>query len=359
MFASIGLRGIDLGVGAACRQSACNCTNSLGATGTNGPLLLRQLRVMQNSNAPVFEKHNQHFVPQFWQRNFADNNNQLYGIYRASVDPKRNPRQKGIPRPVSTVDTMTQNWTYTVFTPLWQPSDEVEDALAKIEGDIKNVISQIVDPAVVVTPELRERFCAALALTAVRLPHVMARGHRRAKELAWALCKITTMERDEFIEMLWTEYALPLSQFGYEELRHRPLESFVATAQRIDGLSPQDWSLPQVEGLLAFDPTSTIIEQMDLSLVEARSPECFVLGDTPMPDSNLAAGFTVPLTRSWAVVGTPAAAASPSFTRRRATPDEIEAINSWQAENFLYVMVGPDPSYLAKLAARVGGVPTK
>ena len=228
--------------------------------------------------------------------------------------------------------------------------------MAEVEGQIKNVIDQILDPSVIVTPELSDKFCWALALAASRLPHVMARGHRRAKELAWALCDVARMERDDFVAMLRSDYALPLSHFGYEELKKRPQETLVATAQRIESLSPQDWMLPQVEGLLAVDPISEVIAKMDMSLVEADAPSFFVLGDTPMPDSDLAAGFAVPLTRRVTVKATPSIGTSPKFTRRKATAEEVGEINGWQAENFLYVMIGPDAAHLAKLAAQVGGV---
>ena len=310
---------------------------------------------MQKVSVPTFNKRNQHFVPQFWQRNFVDDSNQLQGIYREGSDPKRSPKRKGVPRAVSPADTMTQDWTYTVFTPEWMPSDELENALAEVEGHIKNVMDQILDPAVTFTSKLRGQFCWALALAACRLPHVMARGHRRAKELAWKLCEVATMDRGEFITMLWSEYAFHLSPFGYEELSKRSHETLVATAERIGGLSPQDWMLPQVEGLLAVDPICEIIETLDISLLELDSPPFFVLGDTPLPDSDLAVGFAVPLTRKVAIKATPAIGASPNFTRRKATPQEVDEINRWQAENFLHVMIGPSATQLRELVRRSGG----
>jgi hypothetical protein len=81
--------------------------------------------MIKSSAAPPFEKFNQHYVPQFWQRGFADAKGHVWARYRREADPVRlcHPDQAGLPRKIGTKNTMTGDFTYTVFDFYWRPSD--------------------------------------------------------------------------------------------------------------------------------------------------------------------------------------------------------------------------------------------
>jgi hypothetical protein len=56
------------------------------------------------SQPPKFEKINPHYVPQFWQRNFADHSGHLFGRYLNDADPDfaSSHKRAGKARPVNT-----------------------------------------------------------------------------------------------------------------------------------------------------------------------------------------------------------------------------------------------------------------
>jgi hypothetical protein len=74
----------------------------------------------------------------------------------------------------------------------------------------------------------------------------------------------------------------------------------------------------------------------------------FVLGDTPLPQSDLAAGFRVPISASTAVSGT-MHTSGPWISRRPALSAEIAEINREQWENAAEIALGPDASVLNTL----------
>jgi hypothetical protein len=74
-----------------------------------------------------------------------------------------------------------------------------------------------------------------------------------------------------------------------------------------------------------------------------------VLGDTPIPQSDLCRGFSVPLSRSLAVLAVPASTPQAVLARCAASAAEVAAINRTQNENALEVVVGPSAALLAGL----------
>ena len=67
-------------------------------------------------------KKNHHYVPQFWLRGFADSNGQIYAWDGQKV------------RTAASNKIMQSDWLYTLFDNAWQPSNALEDELARIEG---------------------------------------------------------------------------------------------------------------------------------------------------------------------------------------------------------------------------------
>ncbi len=75
----------------------------------------------------------------------------------------------------------------------------------------------------------------------------------------------------------------------------------------------------------------------------------YVLGDTPIPQSDLRRGFSAPLSRSLAVIAAPASTPQAVLAWRAASAAEVSAINRTQSENTLEVVVGPSAALLAGL----------
>jgi hypothetical protein len=88
---------------------------------------------------------------------------------------------------------------------------------------------------------------------------------------------------------------------------------------------------------------------MELWLLDALATEAFVLGDTPIPQSELYQGFAIPLSRSLALLARPTHAAQMLLPRRNATLTEVRDINRTQSDNALHVVVGPSAALLAAL----------
>lgn len=88
---------------------------------------------------------------------------------------------------------------------------------------------------------------------------------------------------------------------------------------------------------------------MDLAILETVGNPFFILGDTPMADYDLAAGFTVPLSKTAAASFVPLAA-SPAFSRTVLMCAEVQTINQEQHDNSVTHVIGPDPVYLNSLS---------
>lgn len=127
-------------------------------------------------------------------------------------------------------------------------------------------------------------------------------------------------------------------------------ENLAASADVIQSMSPQDPRLPMQDALLAFDKIGTKIDVMTLVLLDASAGTPFILGDTPLPQSALEAGFCVPLSKEVALEARPAANPTPKIlNRRRASAAEVASVNRDQWTNTLNVAVGPDANVLRAL----------
>lgn len=80
-----------------------------------------------------------HFVPQFWIRGFVNNQNQLYG---------RDERGVHI---VSPKEIMQLEWLHTLYSPNWEPSDDLETRLGAIETDAAALFRRLNDAAEALT----------------------------------------------------------------------------------------------------------------------------------------------------------------------------------------------------------------
>lgn len=285
-----------------------------------------------------FDKRNHHYVPQYWQRGFKGTSGHMFGKFGSTI------------RLVSSRTIMQQNWLYTVFDEQWNPSDMLEDTLSVMESKDALLFQRLQLQGYTVTSSDRDQLCSALALQASRHPDILERGRRLADEFGTILADAHSMTL--------TQFKNRVAGFGINEadahdfyvlLTSRTQEQLASELADLHSLSPQSSQLPVQEAILAAPLIKEIIEALELSLVDAPSGKAFVLGDTPLPQSDLSNGFTVPLSKSLAVIAIPSTATQNAVTRRDATPAEVEDINTTQANNALQVIIGPSADLLSKL----------
>ena len=157
-----------------------------------------------------FEKKNHHYVPQFWQRGFIGPNGYLFGKIESRI--KR----------VSPKSIMKSDWLYTEFDEQWNPSDALEDTLSILEAEHARLFQRLHAQGHIPTHDDHDQLCAALALQASRHPDVLARGHRRAKELSTLLTNVHSIPLDEFKNRM--------GSFGVSESERARFLCFAASA---------------------------------------------------------------------------------------------------------------------------------
>ena len=285
------------------------------------------------------EKQHQHFVPQFWIRGFANHKNQIY-----SWDGK----QISI---VSARKIMQMKWLYTLFGKHWVPTNVLEDALSKLESQYAVLFKKFQNPSNNLTENDRMELCSCLALQACRHPDVMNRGRRLAEQFGTLIAQVHTLGGEQnFI----TEAAkFGISQFDagtiYWSLITKTPDQLQEELNELKGLSPQDLRLPLQEALRAESMLFDVFCSMDLTLLDAPPTNIFVLGDTPISQSGIGQGFSVPLSQSIAIKVVPANTIQKILSRRLAIICEVDQINKEQWENAAKIVIGPDPNILKTL----------
>lgn len=287
---------------------------------------------------PKFEKKNHHYVPQFWQRGFLSAGGQLYGRRDSTVVP------------VSTRTTMASDWLYTVFDNHWNPSDAIEDILSTLESRHASLFTRLQLHGYRSTASDRGELVEFLAIQTVRHPDILGRGHRLSRALGDLLVSIHHMTLLDFQKaMAGFGVAAPDAHNCYLLLRTRTPDQLAKERDDLYAQSPQSPQLPTQDALLAKPNVMQAISSMELCLLDAPTPEAFVLGDTPLPQSDLYRGFTVPISHSLAVVASPTVAIQRVLSRRTATAQEVQETNRWQFDNALEIVVGPSATTLGSL----------
>ncbi len=284
-------------------------------------------------------KRNHHFVPRFWQKFFANPTGALYAREGKTV------------RQASPKNLMSADWIYTAFDTNWLASDAIEDSLSQAESAAalacRSLMASGSAPAAPIQLQLRQ----FVALQSCRHPDILGRGHRRAIALGAVLVKAHSLTSSEFISALTPFGIDPIdAQAMLAELRTKSQSDLELEAQELETLSPHDPQLPHTDALQAQSQIEAQLSAMDLVVLDAAPPVEFVLGDTPVPQSDLRLGFTVPITSTLALNFQPARyAGSPSCTRRAATPAEVATANQWQFNNALKITIGSNPAVLTAL----------
>lgn len=284
-------------------------------------------------------KRNHHYVPQFWQRFFTDAAGNLYAREGRTVK-LANPK-----------NLMSADWIYTAFDTNWLASDAIEDSLSQAESAAavacRSLIASNFAPPAPTQQALRQ----FVALQACRHPDILGRGHRRAKDLGAVLVKAHSMTGSEFVSALSPFGVDALdAQTMFIQLRSRSEGELELEIQELETLNPHDHQLPHTDALRAQSQIEAQLSSMDLVVLDAAPPSEFVLGDTPLPQSDLRQGFTVPISTTVALSFQPAKHSGlPTCTRRSATPAEVAASNQWQFDNALKITIGSDPAVLNAL----------
>jgi hypothetical protein len=140
------------------------------------------------------------------------------------------------------------------------------------------------------------------------------------------------------------EFGIPQNTASafYVELMKKTPEQLRQEFDELNTLSPQSAQLPIQEALRAQTEISKELSKMKFTLLDAPAGQYFILGDTPLPQSEAHRGFTVPLSKSVAVEALPASSAQAVIPRRQASTKEVIAINQTQWDNSLHIVIGPD-----------------
>jgi hypothetical protein len=270
-----------------------------------------------------------HFVPQFWMRRFADNANQIHC------------REGAVVRIVSTKNVMQLDDLYALFNDHWQMSYALETALAGLERDASLLFDKLDNPAEFLSDDDADHLMHFMALQACRHPDVFGLAHRRARELAEFL--------SDAHSYLQAGFALAAARFGIDsadareihtQLVTRPPDVLLREFDEVLRTSPQDQKLPATDAIRALPVIQALISPLKLNIVHAPTGTDFVLGDTPLPQFELARGFSVPLSKSTAAIAANSHAPKPRIARRSATVAEVNAINREQWNNALKIVIG-------------------
>lgn len=287
---------------------------------------------------PKSEKQNQHYIPRWWLKAFADAKGNIWAL------------RGNVVRVCAAGDIMSDDWIYTLFDAWWRPSDTLEDGLSQIEGIASTLFRDIEANG----PTGDEDWSALLwfiALTTCRHPRAMKRGNELSKELGIFLNDVK-QHRDA--ESFALAYA---SRFGaqppadmYSILSQLHQDTIEGTILHLLELQPYDPSLPQTDALFATDNVAAAIEHMDCRLLKAPVGNNFVLGDHPFPATDLSAGFTIPLSKRLALEAKPRTGATVLRASAVATLAEIAASNDKQVSMAHELVIGPDQAALKLLS---------
>ena len=291
------------------------------------------------------EKSNHHYVPQHWIKRFTDDNGNLYV---REVDAKRGYVHIGI-RGADSV--MNRPYLYTCYDAYFSGSDALENALGEIEGNQSQFLDTICNPQEPVGEGTRHDLAAVLALQALRHPDVLAFGRRRALDLAKLINTIKSMTPEEFMEQAASQFDIAEPLMVYEEIHAKTQAELDAELEEIMSWSEQNPQLAETDTLDAFARLCSSIHGLDMILLDIRANEgAYVLGDTPIPQSALAGGFTVPLSKRLAVAAIQAHDGLPPQIRRRfATLEDIAYINRDQWNRHAALIVGESRAALKAL----------
>lgn len=246
---------------------------------------------------------------------------------------------------------MASNYLYTTYDARFSGSDDLEDELSRIESTQSQSLAQICRQAEPVGPGTRHDLAAIIALQALRHPDVMAWGRRRALRFAELALKIRSMSLDDFLGQVAPSLDEAHPEWLYEEIQARSEADLENELASIKALSPQDPELAETDTLSALTSLCASLNRFHMRVLDIREGEgSFVLADTPVPQDQLANGFTVPLSKRVAVAAWRAPESEPpQIERAWAEMSEITLVNQAQWNRHARLIVGESRGVLLAL----------
>lgn len=246
---------------------------------------------------------------------------------------------------------MASDYLYTTYDARFSGADDLENELNRIETTQAQSLAQICRPGEPVGPGTRHDLAAILALQTLRHPDVMAWGRRRAVRFAELALKMKKMSMDEFLECVAPTLDDAHPEWLYEEIQARPDAELERELAGIKALSPQDPELAETDTLSALTSLCASLHAFHMRVLEIHDGGgSFVLGDTPVPQDELANGFTVPLSKRVAVAASRAPQGErPQIERAWAEKDEIDFVNQAQWNRHARLIVGESREALLAL----------
>lgn len=289
---------------------------------------------------PKSEKQNQHFIPRWWLKAFADTSGAIWALQGNKVQV------------VGAGSIMSADWIYTLFDGWWRPSDAVEDGLSKIEGTA-SILFRNIEAHGLTGDEDWSGLLWFIALTACRHPATMDRLVGLSQELGVFLSEVNTYsDATAFDAAFENRFGSKPPADMYPILSSLPQSTIEGSILKLLELQPYDPSLPQTDALLATDDVAEVMCRMDCRLLTAPDGVYYVLGDRPLPAKDVAQGFTIPLSKTLALEASPGPGSGSKGSRSSAgaTADEVEASNLAQARRAERTVIGPDREALRSLA---------
>jgi hypothetical protein len=245
---------------------------------------------------------------------------------------------------------MRGDYIYTVYNNRFQGSDVLENALSKIEGQQAQVLNKLCTSGYVPVDQDRLELCGIVALQALRHPDVLSRGRRTALQAVEAFSDVNTMSEAEFVRRYGVGDVSPdEAKATYAFLAVYPKTALEAQKDEIFSMSVQSAELAETHTLVALPNVCGLLERFQVRLLDAPADREFVLGDTPVPQDNLAKGFTLPLSKSLALSMWHDPEQSPSISRCTASQQTVEESNKWQWEHCAHIVVGSRRALLETL----------
>jgi hypothetical protein len=176
-------------------------------------------------------------------------------------------------------------------------------------------------------------------------------GHRSTKEMAELFADAHSYSQVKFVQIAASRFGIDSVSAAaiHAQLMARSEESLLEEFDEVQALSPRDPKLPATDAIRALPAILAKIEPLKLTIVHAPTGTDFVLGDTPLPQSELARGFSMPISKSTATIAAGTWSANSRITRRAASVAEVEAINREQWNNALKITLGSNANTLSAL----------
>lgn len=285
------------------------------------------------------KKVNHHYIPRHWLRRFRGDDGQLWVREGDDIRVRR----------VGAI--MAADYLYTTYDARFSGSDNLEDELSRIESTQSQSLAKICRQAEPVGSGTSHDLAAIIALQVLRHPDVMAWGRKRALRFAELALKIKSMSLVEFLEKVAPTLDEAHPEFLYEEIQSRSEVDLEIELASIKALSPQAPELAETDTLSALTRLCASLRQFHMRVLDIRDGDgSFVLADTPVPQDQLANGFTVPLSKRVAVAAWRAPKAElPKIERAWAEMDEITLVNQAQWNRHARLIVGESREALLAL----------